>query len=107
MLLESETGQHFVFPEGRGKATIDCLMGRTVMCAGEAEVRHLLTDKSGSNSEFAIQKEVCAKYVSVEGFTQEDVMSADGRAANLSVEASRETGRCSQSTLDLARTSFR
>jgi succinate dehydrogenase/fumarate reductase flavoprotein subunit len=39
VLLEFKTGQHFVFPEGGGKAIIDCLMEhikgiRIVMCTG-------------------------------------------------------------------------
>ncbi|KAL5419667.1 hypothetical protein PMIN04_006843 [Paraphaeosphaeria minitans] len=53
VLLEFNTRQHFVFPEGGGKAVIDCLMGhirqyKNAEVFWETEARHLLVDKRGA-----------------------------------------------------------
>lgn len=52
VLLEFKTAQHFVFPEGGGKAIIDCLTEHIHQYKNcdihwETEARHLLTDKRG------------------------------------------------------------
>ncbi|KAF1978889.1 FAD/NAD(P)-binding domain-containing protein [Bimuria novae-zelandiae CBS 107.79] len=52
VLLEFKTDQHFVFPEGGGKAIIDCLIGhieeyKNAEIHSETEARYLLTDKRG------------------------------------------------------------
>ncbi|KAF1952900.1 hypothetical protein CC80DRAFT_596313 [Byssothecium circinans] len=53
VLLEFKTGQHFVFPDGGGRAIIDCLMGhirafKNSDVMWETEALHLLTDKRGA-----------------------------------------------------------
>src|SRR5690242_8225324 len=61
VLLEFKTGQHFVFPEGGGKAIIDCLMGHISKYGNchvhwETEGRHLLTDKRGAITGLQVRK---------------------------------------------------
>jgi tricarballylate dehydrogenase len=61
VLLEFKTGQHFVFPEGGGKAIIDCLMGhiqeyKNCDIHWETEGLHLLTNKNGSIRGLQVRK---------------------------------------------------
>lgn len=61
VLLEFKTGQHFVFPEGGGRAIIDCLMGhigkyKNCDVHWETEGRHLLTDKRGAITGLQVRK---------------------------------------------------
>lgn len=61
VLLEFKTGQHFVFPEGGGKAIIDCLMGHIQGFGNcdilwETEARHLLTDRRGAIRGLQVRK---------------------------------------------------
>lgn len=61
VLLEFKTGQHFVFPEGGGKAIIDCLMGhiqgyKNAEVHWETEALHLLTDKRGAIRGLQVRK---------------------------------------------------
>lgn len=61
VLLEFKTGQHFVFPEGGGKAIIDCLMGHIEQYKNcdvywETEARHLLANKRGAITGLQVRK---------------------------------------------------
>ncbi|KAL1596617.1 hypothetical protein SLS60_009265 [Paraconiothyrium brasiliense] len=61
VLLEFKTAQHFVFPDGGGKAIIDCLMGHmreynNAEVYWETEARHLLTDKRGAIRGLQVRK---------------------------------------------------
>ncbi|KAL5391665.1 hypothetical protein DPSP01_000957 [Paraphaeosphaeria sporulosa] len=61
VLLEFKTQQHFVFPEGGGKAIIDCLMGhiqqyKNAEVFWETEARHLLVDKWGAVRGLQVRK---------------------------------------------------
>ena len=61
ILLEFKTGEHFVFPEGGGKAIIGCLMEhikRFKDCDThwETEVRRLLTDRRGTITGLQVRK---------------------------------------------------
>ncbi|OAG02174.1 succinate dehydrogenase/fumarate reductase flavo protein subunit [Paraphaeosphaeria sporulosa] len=61
VLLEFKTQQHFVFPEGGGKAIIDCLMGhiqqyKNAEVFWETEARHLLVDKRGAVRGLQVRK---------------------------------------------------
>lgn len=68
VLLEFKTGQHFVFPEGGGKAMIDCLFQHInaypahldlfANCTvhWETEARHLLTTDSGAVRGLKVRK---------------------------------------------------
>jgi succinate dehydrogenase/fumarate reductase flavoprotein subunit len=61
VLLEFKTGQHFVFPEGGGKAIIDNLMEyiqgyKNCDVHWETEGLHLLTNKNGSVRGLQVRK---------------------------------------------------
>jgi len=105
VLLEFKTGQHFVFPDGGGKAIIDCLMGHIEKYKNcdvhwETEGRHLLTDKRGCIKGLQVRKkdgllyELFAPNVYVELRYVGGRMYANLCAVYLLPEASKGTVKC-------------